>query len=99
MDTIADFTYPISRPLFLYVNVKSAERPLVDQFVRFYLSEEVIGDPEFMLDVGYLPVGVELREAARRIWTNRIPGTAFGGTITGFTPEEIAQLYRKHAGL
>lgn len=99
VDTIADFTYPISRPLFLYVNVKSAERPLVDQFVRFYLSEEVIGDPEFMLDVGYLPVGVELREAARRIWTNRIPGTAFGGTITGFTPEEIAQLYRKHAGL
>ncbi len=99
VDTIASFTYPISRPLFFYVNARSAERPLVDQFVRFYLSEEIIGDQEFMLDVGYLPVGPELREAARRIWTNRITGTAFGGTITGFTPEQIAQLYRKHAGL
>jgi hypothetical protein len=52
-----------------------------------------------MLDVGYLPVGPEVREAARRIWAQRITGTAFGGTITGFTPEEIARLYRKHAGL
>lgn len=86
VDTIADFTYPISRPLFLYVNVKSAERPLVDQFVRFYLSEEVIGDPEFMLDVGYLPVGVELREAARRIWTNRSPGRRSGGRSPGSPP-------------
>lgn len=99
VDSIANFSYPLSRPLFFYVNVKSAARPLVDEFVRFYLSEEIIGDQEFMLDVGYLPVGLELREAARRIWTNRIVGTAFGGTITGLNPEQIAQLYRKHAGL
>lgn len=99
VDTIADFTYPLSRPLFIYVNARSAERPMVQAFVDFYLSEEIIGNVEFMLDVGYLPVGPEVREAARRIWAQRITGTAFGGTITGFTPEEIARLYRKHAGL
>jgi len=98
VDSIADFTYPLSRPLFFYLNLASANRPLVQQFVTFYLSEEVIGDPEFLLDVGYLPVSAELREASRRIWTNRITGTAFGGTITGFAPEDIARLYRKHAG-
>jgi len=99
VDTIADFTYPLSRPLFLYVNARSAERPIVRAFLDFYLSEEVIGSLAFMLDVGYLPVGPEVREAARRIWTQRITGTAFGGTVTGFTPEEIARLYRAHAGL
>ncbi len=98
VDSIADFSYPLSRPLFFYVNKASANRPLVQRFVSFYLSEEVIGDHEFMLDVGYLPVSLELREAARQIWTNRITGTAFGGTITGFTPADIARLYRKHAG-
>lgn len=98
VDSIADFSYPLSRPLFFYLNTASAARPLLQQFVSFYLSEGVIGDPEFLLDVGYLPISAELREASRRIWTNRITGTAFGGTITGFTPEEIARLYREHAG-
>lgn len=99
VDSIANFSYPLSRPLFFYVNLASANRSLVQQFVSFYLSEEVIGDPQFLLDVGYLPLSAELREASRRIWTNRTRGTAFGGTITGFTPDEIARLYRKHAGL
>ncbi len=99
VDSIADFTYPLSRPLFLYVNARSAQRPLVRRFVNFYLSEELIGNLDFMLDVGYLPIAFELREAARAIWTKGITGTAFGGTITGLTPADIARLYRKHAGL
>lgn len=99
VDSIADFTYPLSRPLFFYVNVRSAQRPMVRAFVDFYLGEEVIGNREFMLDVGYLPISLELRQAARAIWTRRITGTAFGGTITGFTPADIARLYRRHAGL
>lgn len=98
VDSIADFSYPLSRPLFFYLNLASTNRPLVQQFVSFYLSEEVVADPEFLLDVGYLPISAELREASRRIWTNRITGTAFGGTITGFTPDDIARLYRAHAG-
>ncbi len=98
-DTIADFSYPLSRMLFFYINAASSQRPLVQAFVNFYLSEEVIGDPEFMLDVGYHSISFELREAARAIWTNRITGTAFGGTIVGFTPAEIVQMYRRHAGL
>lgn len=99
VDTIANFTYPLSRPLFLYVNARSAERPIVRAFVDVYLSEEVIGSLAFMLDVGYLPITPEVREATRRIWTERITGTAFGGSVTGLAPEEIARLYRAHAGL
>ena len=32
-------TYPLSRPLFLYVNKKSLARPEVAAFLKFYLSE------------------------------------------------------------
>lgn len=39
--TIADGTYPLSRPLFIYVNkAKAAAKPDVEKFVDFYLSPE-----------------------------------------------------------
>ena len=39
-ETIADGSYPISRPLFIYVNKGRAEaNPAVAQYVDFYLSE------------------------------------------------------------
>ncbi|MGD9853842.1 MAG: PstS family phosphate ABC transporter substrate-binding protein [Planctomycetaceae bacterium] len=31
---------PLSRPLFIYVNIKSLQRPEVAEFVKFYLSDE-----------------------------------------------------------
>lgn len=98
-ETIGEFRYPLSRPLFIYVNAKSAKRPLVEAFVAYYLSEEVIGSEEFMLNVGFLPPSAELRKAAREIWAKRRTGTAFGGGISGRTLEELAELYKAHAGL
>ena len=39
-ETIADGSYPISRPLFIYVNKgRAEENPAVAQYVDFYLSE------------------------------------------------------------
>ena len=39
-ETIADGSYPISRPLFIYVNKgRAAANPAVAQYVDFYLSE------------------------------------------------------------
>ena len=39
--TIASFEYPLSRPLFIYVNTaKAAEKQALADFVDFYLSEE-----------------------------------------------------------
>lgn len=38
-DTIRDGTYaPLSRPLYIYVNAASMERPEVQEFVRFYIE-------------------------------------------------------------
>ncbi len=97
LDTIGSFLYPLSRPLFIYVNVRSAERPLLGEFVDFLL--ERVADPEFMLDVGYLPVAPELLMATRKVWQERRAGTAFAGRFVGLSLEEMARLYRVHAGL
>lgn len=99
-DAIRAFVYqPLSRPLFLYTNARSAEREAVDAFLRFYLSEDVIGDEEFMLDVGYVPAPDEIREANRVCFEDRVPGTAFDGRFSGLSPDEILDKFLAHCGL
>lgn len=50
-ETVADGTYkPLSRPIFIYVNNKAAEREEVVEFVNFYL--ELV--PEIAQEVGYI---------------------------------------------
>ena len=49
--TIADGSYsPLSRPLFIYVNVESLNKPEVKAFVDFYLTH----GPELVNEVGYI---------------------------------------------
>jgi len=98
VDTILGFTYqPLSRPLFIYVNKKSGERPAVDEFINFYLDESRLGNQQFMLNkAGYLPVPREVREEARTCWTKRITGTAFGGNYSGLSLSDIRKKYGEH---
>ncbi|HLL51205.1 MAG TPA: PstS family phosphate ABC transporter substrate-binding protein [Thermomicrobiales bacterium] len=50
-ETVQDGTYaPLSRPLYLYVKAESLQRPEVQEFVRFYLSEA----PALAAEVGYV---------------------------------------------
>lgn len=98
VDTIQAFTYqPLSRPLFIYVNKKSGERPAVDEFINFYLAEERLGNQLFMLNkAGYLPVPREVREEARTCWKKRITGTAFGGEYSGLSLQDLRKKYGEH---
>jgi len=48
--TIADHTYPLARPLFIYVNTASLARPEVDAFVKFYIDHA----PQLVPEVGYV---------------------------------------------
>lgn len=55
-ETIADGSYaPLSRPLYLYVNRDRLERPEVQEFLRFFLSQT--GD--IVQAVGYVPLPAE----------------------------------------
>lgn len=49
-DTITDGSYPLSRPLFIYVSTASLERPEVSAFVRYYLENavQISEDNEFV---------------------------------------------------
>ena len=50
-ETAQDGTYqPLSRPLYVYVNVASLERPEVQEFVRFYVEQA----PELVGEVGFV---------------------------------------------
>lgn len=100
LDTIQSFLYtPLSRPLFIYVNARSAEREAVTSFVDFYLGVDVLENEDFMQDVGYVNISEDLLDATRACWEDRVPATAFGGRITGLSPEDLSDAYLDHCGL
>ena len=84
VESIENGSYaPFSRPLFIYVNKKSAERPEVAAFVEFYLKNA----PRLVSEVGYvkLPEAIYGKVAAN--WGKRRTGTQFtkptGEAVTG----------------
>ncbi|MBL8752506.1 MAG: phosphate ABC transporter substrate-binding protein PstS family protein [Planctomycetes bacterium] len=98
VDTIGSNAYqPLTRPLFVYVNKKSAARAEVKDLLNFYLDEKHIGNREFVLDVGYVTAQRRLRDASRAIFSGMIPGSAFGGEFGKLTPALIAEKYTAHA--
>ena len=59
-----DLTYePLSRPLFVYVNAESLQRPKVQEFMKFYLASAV----DLVADVGYVdsPTDVYVSDQAK----------------------------------
>ena len=72
--TILDGTYtPLSRPLFIYVNRKSADRAEVQAFVSFYLEHAA----ELAKSVDYTPLPASIGAVATANWKARRVGTQF----------------------
>jgi len=68
-DTIASGDYPISRPLFIYVNADEATaRPEVAAFVDYYLSDEGIFA---VSEADYVPLDEAALEETRAAWEGR----------------------------
>lgn len=85
-ETVANGTYPLSRPLFIYVSAEAMRRPAVMQFAQFYVANAARIAP----NVGY----VALPETAYATLTERVTarstGTAFGGAQhVGDSIEEV----------
>lgn len=75
IETIADGSYPLSRSLFIYVSVTSAEEnPAVAEYVDFYLSEESLGS--LVEEAGYVPLPEDRSSAAIERWEARTTGSA-----------------------
>lgn len=77
---------PLSRPLFIYVSEKSAQRPEVKEFVNFYLAN---GAP-LIDEVKYLPLPQAIYDIAARHFREGTVGTAFAGVPeVGLTVEAL----------
>ena len=71
-ETIADNSYPISRPLFIYVNKAKAEsNPALAAFVDHYLSDEGIAS---VSEVGYVDLSSDALAETRAVWEAREVG-------------------------
>lgn len=65
-DTIADGSYPISRPLFFYVkNAHVKSIPGMKEYLKEFTSETAMGDDGYLLDKGLIPLSSAERKELR----------------------------------
>jgi len=86
-ETVRNGTYqPLSRPLFIYVARKAADRPEIQKFVESYFAQ-----PELMREVGYVELTPQIYDLAKTHFTEKKLGTAFGkgGSQVGMTLEAL----------
>jgi phosphate transport system substrate-binding protein len=77
---------PLSRPLFLYVNRKAADRPEVKEFIEFYLT----AGKQLVKDVKYVPLPDQAYALALERFRQLRTGSAFGGVPeVGLPIEEL----------
>jgi len=83
---------PLSRPLFIYVNITSAQiKPAVVDFVNFYIQEA----PNTVRSVGYVPLPAEGYDLAQLHFYRGKVGTVFEGEAQ--VNLTIGELLRKQA--
>jgi phosphate transport system substrate-binding protein len=79
---------PLSRPIFIYINKKSAaQKPEVAKFVDFYLTEK--NAVELVKEVGYVPMPVNAIKTVQQRWKDRKVGTGFKGSEVGLSIENV----------
>jgi phosphate transport system substrate-binding protein len=74
-NVVAGIYNPLSRPLFIYVNVASLSRPEVKAFVDFYLDNAAT----LAKEVKYLPLPADASITVKERFAQRKKGTGFGG--------------------
>jgi phosphate transport system substrate-binding protein len=76
-ETIGDGNYsPLSRPLFIYVRKEAGDEAYVNEFVRYFLSEE---GRELAAEAGYIAYPDRVYDLALARFDNGRTGTLFGG--------------------
>jgi phosphate transport system substrate-binding protein len=94
VETVNKGTYqPLSRPIFIYVNRKSADNPEVAAFVEYYLKNGA----KLSKEVGYVDLPAKAYTMALENFKKRKIGTAFGGEAeVGVSVEELLTREGKH---
>lgn len=87
MESVIKGTYqPLARPIFIYVNAKSLDKPEVKEFVEFYMKNGAVLSKE----VKYVPLPDSAYTTAWDHVVKGKKGTKFGGVAeVGVTIEEL----------
>lgn len=67
---------PLARPLFIYVNKASAERKEIQDYVKFFLSEQGVA---ILKEEKYVALPAKAYELANKRFEDRKTGSVFGG--------------------
>ena len=66
-ETIADGSYPISRPLYFYVKKAHMDSiPGIDAYLKEFTSEAAMGEDGYLLDKGLIPLSDSERDMLRK---------------------------------
>ncbi|HZF23436.1 MAG TPA: PstS family phosphate ABC transporter substrate-binding protein [Burkholderiales bacterium] len=92
-ETVINGTYqPLARPIFIYINSKSLERPEVREFVEFYMNNA----EALVREVKYVPLPAKAYAYNVEHANKKVLGTKFGGgNKVGLTIEQLMQLEAK----
>lgn len=93
-ETVENGTYqPLSRPIFIYVNVKSAKKPEVREFIDFYMKE----GPALVKEVKYFPLPKSIYALNLEYLDKKKIGTVFGGeSKMGMKIEDVMKMEQKN---
>lgn len=94
METVKNGNYtPLSRPIFIYVNAKSIQKPEVREFINFYMKNA----PKLVTEVKYFPLDDKFYELNLKHMQDNVLGTVFGGKASvSLTIEELFTKSRAH---
>lgn len=86
-ETVQNGTYqPLARPEFIYVNVASASKPHVQEYIRFYMEHAA----ELAREVGYVALSPEVYKLGYARFKKRQTGSVFENTsIVGADLEKL----------
>jgi phosphate transport system substrate-binding protein len=75
-EAVENGTYaPLSRPIFIYVNAKSMDKPEIREFIEYYLKNA----PKLVKEVKYVPLPQKAYDIAGEHFKHKKLGTVFGG--------------------
>jgi phosphate transport system substrate-binding protein len=93
LDTVVNGSYqPLSRPIFIYVNSKSAQKPEVKEFIEFYNRQA----DKLVKEVKYVPLPAKAYSYNLETLAKMRLGTKFEGeNKVGLTIDELMKLEAK----
>ena len=91
-ETVEDGVYqPLSRPIFIYVSMKAAEKPEVKEFVEFYMKN----GSATVREVKYIPLPPRVYRKNIEFFKTKRVGTVFDGFLpVGLTIDDLLKRER-----